>query len=146
MSVILFGLQVNWIIKNLTAGTECSLYVDDIVICYRSSTIAMAERQLQQCLNKLQIWADRNGFTFFKTTTVCMHFCNQRGLFPNPFLVLNGFPISIIEETKFLDIIFDGKLNFIAHLEHLKNKCVKALTKSGADCDAVMSVSVTNKI
>jgi len=42
-------------------------------------------------------------------------------------LVMHGTPIPVIEETKFLGIIFDRKLTFIPHIRQLKDKCVKAL-------------------
>ena len=45
----------------------------------------------------------------------------------SPVLNLNDIAIPVIEETKFLGIIFDRKLSFIPHLRHLKDKCMKAL-------------------
>jgi len=35
-SVTLFGLKINSIVKAISPGVECSLYVDDFLICYRS--------------------------------------------------------------------------------------------------------------
>ena len=40
---------------------------------------------------------------------------------------LNGTPVPVVEETKFLGVIFDRKLSFIPHIKHLKDKCTKAL-------------------
>jgi len=40
----------------LSPGVECSLYVDDFLICYRSKFIHIIERHLQRSLNKLQHW------------------------------------------------------------------------------------------
>ena len=41
---------------------------------------------------------------------------------------LNGSAIPVVEETKFLGIIFDRKLSFLPHIQHLKDKCcTKAL-------------------
>jgi len=36
MSVTLFALKINSVVKNLTPDVECSLYVDDFLICYCS--------------------------------------------------------------------------------------------------------------
>ena len=148
LSVTLFGLRINSIVKNLTAGTECALYVDDFVICYRSLMLPAAERQLQQCLNRLQRWADRNGFAFSKSKTVCVHFCNKRGLFPQPTLTLNGSQIPVVDETKFLGVIFDRKLNFRSHIAYLRDRSLKSLnllkvvanTKWGADRDSLLQL------
>ena len=52
LSVTLFSIKINNIVKALNPGVDCSLYVDDFLICYRSKHIHTIERQLQQCLNK----------------------------------------------------------------------------------------------
>jgi len=64
LSVTLFGLKINSIIKSVAPGVECSLYVDDFLICYRSNYISIIERHIQRCLNELSNWADTNGFKF----------------------------------------------------------------------------------
>ena len=56
-----------------------------------------------------------------------MHFCRLRNAHPNPELKLNGTLIPVVEQTKFLGVIFDNKLTFLPHTRYLKEKCVKAL-------------------
>jgi len=53
LSVTLFCLKINSIVKALCPGVECSLYVNDFLICYRSKHIHISERHLQHCVNKL---------------------------------------------------------------------------------------------
>ena len=60
MSVTLFALKINSVNKNHTLGVECSLYVDHFLICYCSRYMQIIERHLQQTLNKLQTWVDKN--------------------------------------------------------------------------------------
>jgi len=110
LSVTLFCLKINSIIKAVCPGVDYSLYVDDFLICYRSKHIHTIERHLQRCLYKLQEWADTNGFKFSTAKTVCIHFCYLRKFHSDPQLLLNGSPIPVIEEVKFLGIIFDKKL------------------------------------
>ena len=52
LSSTLFSIKINDIVKCLGNLTDCSIYVDDFCICYRSKTMATIERQLQQNLNK----------------------------------------------------------------------------------------------
>jgi len=73
LSVTLFWLKINSIVKAISPGVECSLYVNDFLICYRSKHIHIIERHLQQCINKLADWADTNGFKFSPSKTVCIH-------------------------------------------------------------------------
>jgi len=56
-----------------------------------------------------------------------MHFCRLRSAHPNPELKLNGTLIPVVEQIKFLRVIFDNKLTFLPHIHYLKEKCVKAL-------------------
>ena len=76
LSVTLFSVKINSITQCLKPGVDCSLYVDDFQVCYRSSNMSIIEL----CLNKLQQWATDNGFQFSKTKTVCMHICQKIGL------------------------------------------------------------------
>ena len=95
---------------------------------------------------KLADWADTNGFKFSPSKTVCIHFFKLRKLHPEPTLLLNGTPVPVVEETKFLAVVFDCKLSFIPHIKHLKHKCTKALnllrvlahTSSGADQETLL--------
>jgi len=127
LSVTLFNIKINSITKCLAPGVDCSLYVDDFLICYRSKHMHTIERQLQQNINKIQSWASNNGFKFSKSKTVCMHFCQLRRHHDDPKLTLDGTLIPVVEETKFLGILFDKKLTFIPHIKNLKAKCLKAL-------------------
>ena len=85
------------------------------------------ERQLQQNLNKIENWATSNGFKFSKSKTQCVHFCQLRKQHDDPFIHLYGSPIPVVEESKFLGILFYRKLSFIPHIKYLKAKCLKAL-------------------
>ena len=106
LSVTLFSLKINGIVTCLTAGVGCSLYVDDFLACCKSRQMRSVERQLQQCLNNLQTWADQNGFKFSQSKTVCIHFCHKRKLHPDHSLTFNNVPIPIVTETKFLGLFF----------------------------------------
>ena len=127
LSVTLFGVKINNIVKNLNPGVDCSLYVDDFLICYRSKNMNTIERQLQQCLNKLHTWTTENGFKFSPTKTHCVHFCQLRKHHNDPDLYLNGVQLPVVEDAKFLGVIFDKKLSFIPHIKALRTKCLKAL-------------------
>ena len=80
LSVTLFCLKINSIVKTLLPDTECSLYVDDFLIFFHSRHMPIIERHLQRVLNKLQVWADENGFKFSTSKTVVMHFCQNKAL------------------------------------------------------------------
>ncbi|GFN92453.1 RNA-directed DNA polymerase from mobile element jockey [Plakobranchus ocellatus] len=72
------------------------------------------------------LWVSDNGFRFSVSKTTCVHFHRQR-IYTEPALHLDGQPIPVKDEAKFLGVIFDQKLSFENHVKYLKNKCFKAL-------------------
>ena len=77
LSTTLFNIKINDIVKQVDPGVECSLYVDDFVIMYRSPTIDAIQRKLQH-IHSLEKWTIENGFTISKNKTVAMHLCPDR--------------------------------------------------------------------
>ena len=92
LSTTLFSIKINNIVKCLGNLTDCSLYVDDFCICYRSKSMATIERQLQQNLNKIENLATSNQ-------KQCVHFCQLRKQHDDPVLYLYGSPIPVVEQS-----------------------------------------------
>jgi len=90
LSVTLFMLIINSIIKCLPVGVRGSLYVNDFCICFRSKSLIAIERQILRCINSIQKWADENGFQFSKSKTVCVHFTQLHSANADPNLKLYG--------------------------------------------------------
>ena len=82
---------------------------------------------MQLCENSVQDWIFNNGFKFCTSKTVCMHFCNQRKHFAEPFILLDKNPIKVVAEAKFLGLIFDRTLSYSSHVNYLKTNRLKAL-------------------
>ena len=127
LSPTLFNIKINNIIKCLDDDVNCSLYVDDFLICYRSKDMKTIETKLQNNINKIEKWTVENGFKFSMTRTNCVHFCQEHRLHLDPALKLYNNPIPVVDQAKFLGVIFDKKLSFIPHINTLKLKCQKAL-------------------
>ena len=125
--VTLFSLKINNTVKCLNPGVDCSLYVVDFLICYRSKNMNTIERQLQLNLNNIQKWSTENGFNCSKSKTVCMHFCHLRKAHNDPIRTLDGTPIPVVEANIFLGGIFDRKLSIVPQIKQLKAYCQKAL-------------------
>ena len=127
LSPTLFTVKINSIIDSLPDNIEKSLYVDDLAVYCQSSNMAIIERRLQGCLDKLVTCADENGFKFSPTKTLCVHFCKKNDLQPEPDLKLYGQQLPVEEQVKFLGLFFDKKLSFTPHIKYMKDKCRKAL-------------------
>ena len=70
------------------------------------------ETKLQNNLNKIEKWTVENGFKFCMTKINCVHFCQEHILHLDPALKLYNNPIPIVDQAKFLGVIFDKKTFF----------------------------------
>ena len=139
LSMTLLSIKINNITKRLSPRVDRSLYVDNPLIYYRLKFIHTIEHK--QYLDKINKWATENGFRFSKTKTKCVPFYHKRKLHNDPSLKLEKTEIPVVDEYKFLMLIFDKKLTFIPHLKYLKAKCSRILqllhviahTERGAD-------------
>ena len=127
LSVTLFIVKINKLAEIIQALLDKSLFVDDLSVSCVGKTMRAVERQLQLCLDRIEQWANENGFRFSKSKTVCVHFCQQRRLHTDPVLKLYKVIIPVVPQAKFLGVIFDKKLNFKAHIDYLRGKCQKSL-------------------
>ena len=120
LSVTPFSIKINSIANVLKDDIDGSLFVDDFGVSYRAKHMNTIELKLQLCLNRIHPWSLESGYTFSKSKTQCVHFCQMRKLHNDPELTLNGTPIKVVKEYKFLGLIFDSKLSFIPHMKVLK--------------------------
>ena len=108
LSDTMFIVMTNINTSCIRNGTDKSLFVDDFGVSYQSKHMQAIERHLQLHLNIVKYLADNNCFKFFLSKTVCVHYCQGRGLYPDPYLILYNNPIPVKKETKFLDILLDS--------------------------------------
>ena len=147
LSTTLFNVKINDIVKQVDPGVECSLYVDDFVIMYKSPTIDTIQRKLQHTINRLEKWTLKNGLTISKNKTVAMHFCPDKKC-TDLVLKLDNDHIQFVKEAKFLGLIWDTKLTFEPHIQYLKARCQKFLnilkvlprTEWGADRNTLLKL------
>ena len=111
LSPVLFSHKINNIVKLVFKGSEASLFVEDFAFCIRAKFLLHAQRLMQLCVNNVQDWVSSNGFELSTSKTDCMHFCNQRLHFDEPFIMLDKNPIKLAAKARFLGVIFDRTLS-----------------------------------
>ena len=147
LSTTLFNIKLNGIVKEVLPGVQCSLYVDDFVLYFRSKSMRTIKRKLKPCILKVKAWCLKNGFTISEgeDKTVGMHFCKKKCC-KDPVLKLEyspednffddedsssddeNFPaIPFKQHHRFLGLIWDTKLTFRNHVQYLKKKCQNSL-------------------
>lgn len=127
LSVTLFSIKINNILSVLPPTVHGSLYVDDLQISCQGKDIRYIERQLQTTVNRIIRWTYENGFNISLDKTTCVHFSRRRGLFLEPNILIGTNKINVADTARFLGVTLDKKLNFHAHIAHLRKKCEKGL-------------------
>ena len=117
-------MKINDIVTAVLKDSESSLFVDDFALCRSLPSVI---RRLQLCINSVNKWVQENGFKLSVSKTECVHFTNQRGVFMEQDIKLDGTSIKVADEAKFLRLVFDRRLTFRAHVIYLKTVCDKAL-------------------
>ena len=101
LSVTLFAIAINDVTECVRTPVMGSLFVDDLAIFCRSSTLASASRVIQLTLNRLGEWSNRSGFRFSAEKTKCVHFHRKRAQGPPPELRLNGRILPYSDSARF---------------------------------------------
>lgn len=127
LSVTLFAIKINELANILPHDPRLhsSLYVDDFQLSYRHSSLTTIGEKLQNCLNIISEWSNKNGFTFSFSKTKAVHFSLIPGLHLPPDLYLYNQLIEYKPTFKFLGMTWDNKLTWLPHITALKNSTKK---------------------
>jgi hypothetical protein len=92
-------------------------YADDIVIIVQDKFAHTVRELMQEALNVVDKWTEKEGLNISLHKTAIVPFTNGRkmeGLRP---LTLHGKQLQILGEVKYLGVILDSKLNWNQHLQ-----------------------------
>ena len=153
LSVLLFAIKINSIIQYLPTDNPnimISLFVDDLQISCRHPDINNVKLNLQNCLDQINQWSQKNGFKFSSPKTQVIRFQKpySNPNTPSPDLFFNNNLLSYNNQAKFLGLIWDPKLTWKPQIKKLKGDCVKSLNllktvvalKWGADQFCAMKI------
>ena len=118
LSPTLFTVKINSIIDALPDDIEKSLYVDDLAVYCQSSNMAIIQRRLQGCLDKLVTCADENGFKFSPTKTLCVHFCKKMAYSLSPISNYMDNSFLLKSRSNFL-VFFSTRSSVLLHTSNI---------------------------
>lgn len=147
LSVTLFLIAVNDVNDLIEKPTRSSMFADDLVIYAAGKNIVSVSKLLQSSIDNLIKWTKESGFQFSPDKTKCVLF-SRRVVRENPSLKMGNSDLSFAESAKFLGVIFDKKLNWRNHIEHVRTSCSKSLNllkvladhKWGADTTCLLRI------
>ena len=119
ISPLLFLLMINDLPENPTK-VETSIFADDTCLFKSGHNLDLIVRNVQRSLNGLAEWCSRWGFKINLLKTVAVLFTHRKDVCS---LHINGEPVKIECQAKFLGLIFDAKLTWTEHINYGVNKC-----------------------
>uniref|UniRef100_A0A3P9IXE9 Reverse transcriptase domain-containing protein n=1 Tax=Oryzias latipes TaxID=8090 RepID=A0A3P9IXE9_ORYLA len=117
---LLFSLYVNNL-PDVCKKTKIQLYADDTVLYAHAKTKAEAAAVLSGAMVPVFQWLQRSCLHLNTQKTVCMFFSRQPTREEQPSVVVNGEQLEVVEQFKYLGIIFDSKLTFKDHVKKISN-------------------------
>ncbi|GBM60264.1 hypothetical protein AVEN_248538-1 [Araneus ventricosus] len=75
--------------------------VDDLQISCQGSNMHLIERQLQNAVNKLVAWCNKNGHSISPQKSRCVHFCRKRNLHLDPVIHIQNVAIPVVDDIRF---------------------------------------------
>ena len=124
ISVALFLIAINKMFKNCTE-TDNRLFCDDGCFWSQHTDLDIAETKIQDTLNKLTKWSKETGLKFSTQKSVYCIFTHKNTKNLNLTLYNDRLPRSY--KIKYLGMTLDHRLNWKAHIEHLKEKSQQRL-------------------
>ena len=132
---LLFSILIHDLPSVISKQFNIVQYADDICIWLKTNLrkhtktrkIQYIQKLYQQELDKVCIYMKENGFEMSTEKTHLMLFNNGSNCKILPKIKLNETELLYKQETKFLGVIFDTKLNWKPHIEYLINKARKRL-------------------
>lgn len=127
LSVTLFLVAMNSLKEFIPTGVKKIKFADDFAAYISGSSLLEIQRTLQTTLQCLENWCDKTGFRFSVNKTKIIHFCRKTSCTSDVTLTLHGKSIEVVDNHKFLGMIFDKKLNWNCHLKQAKAKSMAAV-------------------
>ncbi|KAI3382721.1 hypothetical protein SNEBB_007419 [Seison nebaliae] len=127
LSVTLFLIAINGLPQAVGETKNPNLFVDDFGILIVGNHLRSMCRQAQLAINKASEWTCNRGFKFNANKTTVVHFHRKNKTFAPIELTLQGELLTISTVIKFLGIYLDQRLNWMRHIQYLRETCTKAL-------------------
>jgi len=122
ISPTLFNIMINDLFQSCPDDVQFSLYADDGAMWCTKQSPADAAHSLQASIQTLSEWSNNWGLQISPSKTKAMIFSrNYKASIPP--LLLDGQPIELVQNHRFLGLIFDRKLTWSKHISSVRERC-----------------------
>jgi ribonuclease HI/exonuclease III len=128
ISPLLFNIMINDIPSPEDPATKSSIFADDSSAWRSGRDASLLGREIQSHVNKVEEWSNQWGFKLSETKSTAVLFTHtNKSASSTVKLTINGTDIKLEKQAKFLGIIFDSRLTWKPHIDHIIDKSKKAI-------------------
>ena len=121
ISPLLFLIMINDITKQLGPTIQHSLFADDCAIWVTSKDHLENHNNMQAALKTITDWTQKWQLSISTAKTKAVYF-SYGTKNPPPLKLLND-EIEYVTKMRYLGVLFDRRLTWKHHIEHVKEKC-----------------------
>ena len=122
---LLFLLYINDL-PNVCKSTNPVLYADDTNLFLNGKNLIDLQTTINSELAEISTWLKINKCLNVKKTHH-MIFTHKRKIQPNVALSIEGHPIDEVDNTKFLGVYLDNKINWKKHISYISGKVARGI-------------------
>jgi ribonuclease HI len=126
LSPILFNIFISDLISVIEPDCFLIQYADDIVLYASEKNWLDSEIILQNSINSIMNWSLNKGLDFSAEKSSVMVF-TRKHTSPEVHLELNGRMIKVVDNIRYLGVIWDRKLLWNLHIDHICSRSKKYL-------------------
>ena len=124
ISPILFIIMINDATTFSDPSIKYACYADDVVLWKCGRNFSHVNKCVQTALDQFAYWCSQWGFKISVNKSVGLPFSRSK---VEVQLTFNNHLLSIVNNYKFLGVIFDAKLTWNQHIDYVYHKCLKRI-------------------
>ena len=125
---LVWCLVINELIKKLNDNNfQTEGFSDDLATLLKGKFLNTLCELLQSVLDIVSEWCEENGLSVNPSKTKMIIFTRKRKIVGLKIPLINGTPIVLVNEVKYLGIILDSGMYWIANLDSRLQKALIAL-------------------
>ncbi|GFT42195.1 uncharacterized protein TNCV_1008701 [Trichonephila clavipes] len=124
---IFWNIIINDLLSKLNNLACCEIiaFADDILVCSQGRDISATFLHTQEALNFASDWSKSFKLDFNPDKTRFMAIEKRNVCYDAFQLYLNGTPLTMVKQMKYLGVLIDTEFSWKQHLSYISEKCVK---------------------
>ncbi|GFY27795.1 putative 115 kDa protein in type-1 retrotransposable element R1DM [Trichonephila clavipes] len=146
---IFWNIIINDLLSKLNNLACCEIiaFVDDILVCSQGRDLSATFLHAHEALNFASDWSKSFKLDFNPDKTRFMAIKKRNVCYDAFQLYLDGTPLTMVKQRKYLGVLFDTKFSWKQHLSYISEKCDKlqrGLNRIARNTENLSASSISN--